>query len=173
MLNSRSSPPTLMFVVALSAFSTSCWFRKTPRTFTPPPPQAQPKIPATAAPIAAKPPAIEGDPTGTIPNNPVSIPEIPAPAAPKPTQKKISPTPTPVKPTPTNPPPEPPPSARLTPMYTPDEQRQYNRAIDDSLNRVKRALDSLSRKNLNNDQQVEVGRITTFQKQAEQAREAQ
>jgi hypothetical protein len=58
-------------------------------------------------------------------------------------------------------------------MFTPDEQRQYNRTIEDSLGRVKRALDSLARKNLSADQQGEVSRIATFQKQAEQARDAQ
>jgi hypothetical protein len=61
----------------------------------------------------------------------------------------------------------------LGPLFTADEQRQYNRNIEDSLNRVRRALELLSRKNLNADQQVEITRIVTFQKQAEQAREAQ
>src|SRR5262249_57597295 len=66
-----------------------------------------------------------------------------------------------------------PPPARLGPLFSADEMRQYNRAIDDSLTRVKRALDVLSHKSLPPDQQAEVGRIATFQKQAEQAREAQ
>jgi hypothetical protein len=62
---------------------------------------------------------------------------------------------------------------RLGQIYTPEEQREYNRIIDESLNRVKRALDTLARKNLNADQQVEISRITNFQKLAEQSRDSQ
>ncbi len=51
--------------------------------------------------------------------------------------------------------------------------REHNRAIDESLDRVKKVLAALSKRNLNAEQSETVNRITTFQKQAEQAREAQ
>jgi hypothetical protein len=77
----------------------------------------------------------------------------------------------PPKPIPT--PTDQPPPIRLGQIYTPDQQREYNRTIDEALNRVNRVLETLAKKNLNAGQQEEVGRITTFKKQAEQAREAQ
>jgi|SRR5579862_3926979 len=174
MSRTRFSPPVFILVLALSAFSSSCWFRKAPKAFTPPPPGTQPQLPSEAPAIAAKPPAIDADPLASIPNAPASIPEIPAPPAPKPTPKKTFPAPAP-QPSPATPPPttpQPPPD-RLGPLYTPDEQRDYNRIIDESLTRVRRILESLSHKNLNPGQQEQINRITNFQKQAEQAREAQ
>jgi len=175
MHNSRLSPLALILIVGLSAFSSSCWFRKTQKAFTPPPPETQPQLPSEAARIDAKPPAIEGDPAATIPNSPVSIPDVPAPPAPKPPARKTTPTPPPSVATPTTPPPtqQQQPPTRLGQIYTPEEQREYNRIIDESLNRVKRLLDALARKNLSADQQVEVSRITNFQKLAEQSRDSQ
>jgi hypothetical protein len=174
MLNSRFRLPTLTFVLALFALSSSCWFRKEPKTFTPPPPQTQSPLPSEATPITAEPPKISGDPTAAIPAAPTTIPEVAAPPAPKPTAPRRNPVAiTPPKPATAAPPSEQPPPPRLGPLFTADEQRQYNRNIEDSLNRVRRALELLSRKNLNADQQVEITRIVTFQKQAEQAREAQ
>jgi hypothetical protein len=73
----------------------------------------------------------------------------------------------------TPPPTEQPPPPRLGQIFPPEEIRQYNRAIDESLTRVKRALETLAHKSLNPDQQLEVSRIATFQKQAEQARDSQ
>jgi hypothetical protein len=58
-------------------------------------------------------------------------------------------------------------------IFTPEQMREHNRAIDESLERVKRALSVLGRKNLNAEQSEAVSRIAQFQKQAEQAREAQ
>ncbi len=172
MLNLRLSP--LPLVLALSAFTSSCWPRKAPKAFTPPPPQTQPQIPSSPSIVSSAPPEIAGDPASTIPLPPLTIPEIPAPAAPKPPQqKKGTPTPTQPRPTPTNPPNEPQPGPRLGPVYSADETRQYTRSIEDSLSRVRRALDTLSRKNLNPDQQAQVSLIANFQKQAEQARDAQ
>lgn len=51
--------------------------------------------------------------------------------------------------------------------------REHNRAIDESLDRVKKALIVLSQKRLNAEQSETVNRIAAIQKQAEQAREAQ
>jgi hypothetical protein len=171
MLNPRLRPPALSLLLAVSSLTSSCFFRKTPQGFTPPPPRAQPQLSAKQPVIATPPPLIAGDPAATVPMAPATIPDLPPPPAPRPTPRRPQPAPPP-KPVTTTPPTEPQPP-RLGQMFTPDEMRNYNRAIDDSLNRVRRALDLLSRKNLNPDQQVEVSRIATFQKQAEQARDAQ
>jgi len=56
-------------------------------------------------------------------------------------------------------------------MLTPDQLRDYNRALDESLDRVKKALAVLARKNLNPEQADTANRISTFQKQAEEERE--
>jgi len=172
MLNPRFSP--VMLVLALSGMTSSCWLRKSPKAFTPPPPQTQPQVDVKPPIVASKPPEIAGDPSATVPQAPATIPEIAAPPAPKPTPPRRNTNPVPPSRTnPTTPPTEQPPNPRLGQLFTPEEQRQYNQSIDNSLNRVKRVLDQLSRKSLNPDQQAEVGKITTFQKQAEQAREAQ
>ncbi|MBZ5604527.1 MAG: hypothetical protein LAO79_19670 [Acidobacteriia bacterium] len=170
MFNLRFSP--LPVVLALSSLCSSCLFKKSPRSFTPPPPQSQPRLPTTQPVVTSPPPLIAGDPSGNIPSAPATIPEIPAPPAPKPPVRG-RPVPTQPKPAQATPPAEQPPPPRLGQIFAPEELRQYNRAIDDSLNRVKRALEILAHKSLNPDQQVEVSRIATFQKQAEQARDAQ
>ena len=172
MLSQRLSPVTL--VLALSSLCSSCLFTKTPRSFTPPPPQTQPEIPKDAPVVASQPPLIAGDPASTVPNAPVTIPEIAPPAAPKPVVRPGGrATPPPPRQTTTPPSTTEPPPVRLGQIFTPDEQRQYTRSIEDSLTRVRRALELLAHKSLNPDQQNEVGRIATFQKQAEQARDAQ
>ena len=172
MPNFRLSPLTV--VLALSALCSSCWPHRSRKPFTPPPPQTQPQVPSNTPIVVTPPPEIAGDPTSTNPQLPATIPEIAPPPAPKPNVPRPKPAPTtPPRTTTPGPPPDQPPSPRLGQIFSPDEQRQYNRAIDDSLGRVRRALDLLARKNLNADQQAEVARIATFQKQAEQAREAQ
>jgi hypothetical protein len=58
-------------------------------------------------------------------------------------------------------------------MYTAEERKDYNKQIDDSLEKVRRALTVLAKKNLNPDQQNIINTISTFVKQTEQAREGQ
>jgi len=172
MLNQSFSPAMLGILLVLSSLSSSCFFsRKSPRTFNPPPPQTKPQLPSTPTVVASAPPIIAGDPSATIPSLPATIPDIPAPAPPRPPTRKTSPPPQP-KPTPATPPAEQPAAPKLGQIFPPEEARQYNRAIDESLTHVKRALETLSHKSLNPDQQEVVSRISTFQKQAEQAREA-
>lgn len=60
---------------------------------------------------------------------------------------------------------------RLGQIFTPDQLRDYNRTLDESLDRVRRALAVVAGKNLNAEQGEIANRIRTFQKQAEQARE--
>jgi hypothetical protein len=171
MHNFRLSPLTL--VLALSALTSSCWPGKSPKPFTPPPPQTQPEIPTNAPIVTGQPPQIAGDPSASIPQTPTTSPELAAPPAPKPVPPRRNPQPPPQRTNPTTPPVETPPVTRLGQSYTPDELRQYTRSIEDSMGRARRALDALAQKRLNGDQQGEVNRITTFLKQAEQARDAQ
>ena len=56
-------------------------------------------------------------------------------------------------------------------MFTPEEYRTNTRALEESLERVNRALAIVEGKALTADQREIAERIKTFRKQAEQARE--
>jgi hypothetical protein len=56
-------------------------------------------------------------------------------------------------------------------LYSPEEQRDNNRTLDDSLERVSRNLANIEGKNLTTEQKETLERIRTFKKQAEQVRE--
>jgi len=60
---------------------------------------------------------------------------------------------------------------KLAQMFTPEERRENTRTLDESLDRVNRALLIVEGKNLTADQKEIAERIRTFRKQAEQARE--
>lgn len=55
-------------------------------------------------------------------------------------------------------------------ILTADQQRQYNRAIDDSLARARASLASISSRQLTQAQQTNLGQIQNFMQQAETAR---
>jgi len=184
MPNSRLSfGDALTLILGLSIGSSSCVFQKAPKAFTPPPPQSsrQSPTPAAAKPTLPAPPQIAGSLEATSPPTiPTSIPEMPAPPPSRPSPRRGQPVPAgPKNPATTTPPPDStgtpatPAPPRLGQIFTPDQLREHNRAIDESLDRVKKALAVLSQKKLNAEQTETVNRITTFQKQAEQAREAQ
>lgn len=161
-------------VIALAIFPSSCFFaKKPPVAFTPPPPEATPVFGAPER--LAEPPVVAQldlsnssiDPH-LVPNG---VPEAPAPPAPKPAPKRVIATPPP-KPVTTTPP-EPPaqPAPRLGQILSAEQTREYNRTIDESLDRVRRVVFALSRKNLTPDQAEILNRIQVFQKQAEEKRE--
>jgi hypothetical protein len=171
MLNLRlSSGIHFAFVLMLVEFTSACLFHKSPpQAFTPPPPQVEKPAPPVQTPTLPAPPEIAGDPNATVPpETPVAVPEAPAPPAPKPPARRAVVPPRAVTP-PAQADQTPPP--RLGPMLTPDQLRDYNRTLDESLDRVKKILAALSRKNLNSEQADTANRISTFQKQAEQERE--
>jgi len=60
---------------------------------------------------------------------------------------------------------------RLGPVFTADQRRDYTRTLEESLERVRRALVLLATRNLNAEQTEVREKIITFQRQAEQARE--
>ena len=161
--------PLCALCLALALCSSSCWFRKPTRpVFTPPPAQPQATAPAAEPPTLPAPPKVEGNP-GVPPSTPDTIPLAPEP--PKPTPRRGTAA-APPKPT-TTPPPttEPPALPKLGQIFTDDERRELNRRLDESLDRIKRALAVVERKPLNAEQSETADRIRTFQKQAEQARE--
>lgn len=156
-------------VVVFSTLSSSCFFQKKPAAFTPPPPQAQPKVNADVARLP-EPPPITGDPKANVPPAaPASLPDLSPPVDRTPARRTPAPTPVHTTPTPTVT--EPPAPPRLGPVFTPDQRRAYTRTLDESLERVRRALEFLSTRNLNAEQAASREKISTFQKQAEQARE--
>ena len=165
----------LCVLVLLSVATTSCWFRKTPAVFTPPPPQSRPQtVDAKEPPALPPPPDIEGDRTATLPppTQETMPPPLEPPKPPPPRRGNVATTPPkpapPPAPTPT---PETPPAPKLGQIYTAEQLREYNRAIDESLDRVRKTLAVVAGKNINAEQSEIADRIRTFQRQAEQARE--
>ena len=57
------------------------------------------------------------------------------------------------------------------PLYSKEQVRDFNRSLDESLDRVQRALDTLSRKSLSREQRDTMAQIQDFFTQAKQARE--
>ena len=161
----------LAFILALSLGSTSCWFQKSPppRVFVPPPPAARPRV-ATKQPELPSPPEIELPEDASIMEGiPAAMPPEEPPPPPPPRR-----TPPPVRANAQPPaavPPEVQPTPRLGQIFTAEQLRDYNRALEESLDRVRRVLGSVAGRNLNPELTEIVGRIQTFQKQAEQARE--
>jgi hypothetical protein len=162
-------------LVVLSVATTSCWFRKTPAVFIPPAPPSRPQtVDAKEPPVLPPPPDIEGDRTATVPPSTQEImppPLEPPPAPPPPRRPPVATTPPKPAPPPAPPPPETPPPPKLGQIFTADQLRDYNRQIDESLDRVRKTLAAVAGKNLTAEQGEIADRIRTFQRQAEQARE--
>ena len=155
-------------ILILCSLTSSCLFHKTSAAFTPPPPR--PKTKLAAAPTLPAPPAIAGDPDATIPPAaPYSIPDEPAPPASRSSRRSAGATPPRQAPPPT--PPEQAAPPKLGPIITADQRREYTRALDESLESVKRMMDVLATKYLNPEQSEIRVRIGTYQKQAEQERD--
>lgn len=166
MVNFRILP----LVLALSLGSTSCWFRKSPRVFVPPPAQPQPAI--VAAPEVPAAPEVDINATATLPPDlpNATMPSAPPPPPPPPRRPATATAPR-TAPPPAPPPPETPPLPKLGQIFTAAQLREYNRTLDQSLEEVRRVLAIAAGKTLNADQSEIVNRIRTFQRQAEQARE--
>lgn len=156
-------------ILALSMTSSSCLFKKSPVAFTPPPPSA--RSISAKLPKLSEPPLIMGDPTANLPQETISVAELPPPPAHRPPPRRPVVTTAPPKPAAPAQPETAPPAPRLGQLFTPDQEREYNRTLDESLERVKRALAVVSAKPLSPEQSEIANKIRTFQKQAEQARE--
>jgi hypothetical protein len=165
-------PREILGILLLSLASTSCWWHKTQaRAFTPPPVRPMPPAPADAT--LPEPPPVEVDAAAIVPPGLLDMPEITIelPDAPKRAARRPTVV-APPKPVVTGPvTPESPAPPKLAQMFTPEELRQNTRILDESLERVNRALAIVEGKNLTAEQKEIAERIRTFRKQAEQARE--
>jgi hypothetical protein len=154
--------------------TSSCFlFNRAPLAFRPPP------IPARPAPVI--PPLVMELPAEALWNFPIlaSLPTIPLtldlpapriPAPPKRPPVAVAPKTVPV-PVVSDPQPEAPPPPRLGQVFTAEQLRDYNRSYDESLDRVRKAVQVIEKKSLNADQAQMLESIRAFQKQAEQAHE--
>jgi len=159
----------LPLILALSLGATSCWFQKrtAARVFIPPPPAPKPQIPKAPPEI----PALEIELTEEVTAPEGVSATFPAIEPPPPTPRRVPPPVRATAPPPVVIPPDIQPAPRLGQIFTADQLREYNRALDESLDRVRKVLVIVAGKNLNPELVQIVGRIQTFQKQAEQARE--
>lgn len=150
-------------VVLLSLMTTGCMHtqaKPVAKVFYPPP-IPEPQIESTPF-LEAGPPLSEEVIQGPHEIVKLEFPQLPAP--PKPV---VTPRPAPVK---TTPPPSPPPP-KITQVFDPKERREYDKAYDYSMDRVRKALAILQTKKLSGDQHTTLERIQTFQMQAEQEHE--
>jgi len=163
-------------VFALSLASTSCLRQQKspPRAFTPPPTREYPSV-EQITPQLPDAPQIAADQASIIPPRlpqmtPDTLPEVPE--APKRAVRRPAPAVTPPKPPPpVAAPPESPTAPKLAQMLTAEELRDNTRTLEESLERVNRALAGVEGKNLSAEQKETVLRIRTYWKQAEQVRE--
>ena len=93
------------------------------------------------------------------------LPELPAP---RPPRAPVANIPKPVPPPVENPPAPPP---KLAQILTPDESRRNNQELDQSMDRVRRALAMVGNRKLSPELKDVVERVRTYLAQAEQTRE--
>jgi len=161
-------------VFALSLASSSCLRQQKTqaRAFTPPPPRTWPTVP-DAVPSLPDAPQIAADSAAMVPPQlpemtPETMPEVPD------SPKRVARRPAVTQPKPAVPgtaTPESPAPPRLAQLYSPEEQRDNTRTLDESLERVNRNVANIEGKNLTVEQRETLERIRTFKKQAEQVRE--
>ncbi len=160
-------------LISLSLFGTGCsLFHKKPqaRVFVPPPPP--PKTANLKLPPVLDPPDVNVQTVDTSnelavdggsgitefpqPPQPARAPRRPQPAKPAVAQQAPS---------------EPPATPRLAQIFTPEQLREKNKTLDDSLERVQKELEALAKRNLNAEQRDREAQIRDFQMQARQMRE--
>jgi len=139
------------------------------------PPQTAPVPPEqlSPAPTIAPPttPAGTGGEHGYQKNKPAANEQQQAPkraarpATPPPAQGPPASTPVPSSPPPSE-------SPRLGEILTPEQQRQLNAAIDQSLAHANSSLGSISNRQLNNEQQATMKQVQGFMQQAQETRKA-
>ena len=135
------------------------------------PPPAPVRMPQPAAPApeielpaeVAFEPAVYDFPRQTDPS--ARFPELPPPRPPR------APVATAPKPTPAPPENPPVPAPKLAQILTPDESRRNNLELDQSMDRVRRALAAVAGRTLNPELKEVAERVRTYLTQAEQTRE--
>jgi hypothetical protein len=155
----------------LLVWESSCHNRKVAIPVPPPPATNQP-APPTPAPAAAT-SATPTSGTTTQPQEPASYqvnkPPQPSAAAKKPTRSAPAPAPSPAPSASPSPAPASP-APKLGDILTPDEQKQYNASVDESLSHAQNSLNSLRGRQLSKDQQAQVEQIQNFMQQAQKTR---
>lgn len=140
------------------------------RVFVPPPARPRPAFVPPPQPQIPIPPNLDAaliEPEVPFGDFETNFPVLPPPPAP-PKKPVIVAAP---RPSPPPVPPEPAQAPRLGQIFTADQSRDYNRALDESLNRVRGVLAVAANRRLTPEQDRVVVRIKTFVMQAEQARE--
>jgi hypothetical protein len=158
-------------VLGLALFSTGCLFHKKPppRAFVPPPPRPSKTVNLEPPPIFDPPEIVvkavdaPQDLASIDPGLTAFQPPRPAPVARRPQPAKPAVAPPAAIETPVTP--------RIAQIFTPEQLRENNKILDESLERVQRALEALGKRNLTAEQRDRVEQIRDFQMQAKQARE--
>jgi hypothetical protein len=158
-------------ILSLALVSTGCLFqKKQARVFVPPPPKPPKTVNLKLPPVLDAPDLVVEtvDPSPELAAISSGITEFPPPQSP-PARR-----PPPAKPKPVVAPPaaiEAPTTPRIAQIFTPEQLRENNRILDESLERVQKALEALGKRNLTAEQKDRVEQIRDFQMQAKQARE--
>jgi hypothetical protein len=157
-------------VLGLAFFSTGCLFQKKQqaRRFIPPPPRPSTTAEVKLAPVL-DPPELVVETVETSSELAVIGPGI-EPFPPPPPPAPVARRPSPAKPAAPPAAIETPATPKIGQIFTPEELKENNRTLDESLDRVQRALEVLGKKSLNAEQRDRVGQIRELQMQARQMR---
>ena len=144
------------------------------------PPAPAPSAPVEAAPAPAKPapqeipspPALAPaapapGPESAIPNQPPAPPPAPGRPARRPSRQAPA---APAAPAAPQPAPATAPAPQLAIVLTPDQQRQYNADVDQSLQRAEASLKSIANRQLTDQQQASFDEVRNFIRQAQATR---
>jgi outer membrane biosynthesis protein TonB len=141
-----------------------------------PPPAPQPQQNAITAPAELpQPPEVPPEPSQPVipaPTLPPEVPPPPAPATPQPRPRRPAPSDTRTQPYPAEvptpqQPAEPP---RLSTKTTPEQERDLNTQIDQSLNNAETSLRAIQNRTLGKEQQGAVAQVRSFIRQAREMR---
>lgn len=166
-----------ILLAVLAVAESSCHKRQVLIPTSPPAPV--PSAPAEAAPAVAKPapqeipapPALA--PAAPAPGAESAIPNQPAAPPPAPARTTRRPSrqaPAPAAPAAAQPAPNAAPAPQLAIVLTPDQQRQYNADVDQSLQRAEASLKSIGNRQLTEQQQASLDEVRNFIRQAQATR---
>jgi hypothetical protein len=157
--------------LSLALCTTGCLFQKKPqaRVFRPPPAPPSKVANLTLPPISDPPDlvseVVDGSEELVLVGSGItqfSPPPRPAPAAAR--------RPPPAKPVAPPAAIETPATPRITQILTPEQLKETNKLLDDTMDRVQKALDALAKRRLNAEQRDRMGQIRELQMQATQMR---
>jgi len=166
---------SLLLIGLLPAATSSCHKRQVliPATTPAPAPAAAPAPPPAVRATEEIPPPPTIAPSTETPQ-PESVipnpPPAPPPAAPKPTRRNTQRPAAPAAPAATAPAQPAAPAPQLGIILTPEQQRQYNSDIDQSLQRADASLKSIGNRQLSNEQQASLDEARNFIRQAQATR---